>query len=267
MGGTIRGYRVFTACRTVNGKVFRLEDHLDRLYRCAENIYMQPPMPRHELRELMEKLVAMNRVVCGDRDLLIDAIFSGGLEDNSMKSTGRGAFLYVAVQELIEPAPEVYENGVALATFRHLRLWPDVKLLNYVGATVAHQTVVPEQDAYDVLYVDPADGNTVLEGSTFTVFFVEQDGTIVTPPLDRRILDSITRRVVLELVGSSGGLRLRESAVFLDGLSAFTEAFIASTTRAILPLTRVDRTVIGDGVPGPVTRKVMAAFREYLASY
>ncbi|MCA1962275.1 MAG: aminotransferase class IV [Desulfomonile sp.] len=263
----MRGYRVFTACRTVNGKVFRLEDHLDRLYHSAANIYMQPPMPRNELRELMEKLVAINRVVCGDRDLLIDIIFSGGLEDNSMKSTGRGAFLYVAVQELIEPPPEVYETGVALATYRHLRLWPDVKLLNYVGATIAHQTVVPQQDAYDILYVDPADGNTVLEGSTFTVFFIERDGTIVTPPLDRRILDSITRRVVLELVGKSDDLRLNEGAVLLDRLSSYTEAFIASTTRAILPLTRVDRAVIGNGLPGPITRKVMAAFREYLASY
>lgn len=228
---------------------------------------MQPPMPRGELRELMKKLVAMNRVACGNCDLLIEAIFSGGLEDSSMKSTGRGAFLYIAVQELVEPPPEVYDTGVALATFPHLRLWPDVKLLNYVGAIIAHQSVVPRHDAYDVLYVDPADGNTILEGSTFTVFFVDSDGTIVTPPLDRRILDSITRRVLLELIRTSDDLRVRESIVELNRLSSFTEAFIASTTRAVLPLTRVDSTVIGNGVPGPVTRRVMALFREYMNSY
>jgi len=244
-----------------------MEDHLDRLYRSAADIYMRPPMPRDELRGLMEKLVAMNRIACGDHDLLIEAIFSGGLEDNSMKSTGRGAFLYVAVQKLVEPPPEFYETGVALATFRHLRLWADVKLLNYVGAIIAHQTVVPEHDGYDVLYVHPEDGNTVLEGSTFTIFFVEKDGTIVTPPLDRRIFDSITRRVVLELVRSQDDIRIKESVVHLDRLSSFSEAFIASTTRAVLPLSRIDRTVIGNGTAGPVTRRVMAMFREYLNSY
>jgi branched-subunit amino acid aminotransferase/4-amino-4-deoxychorismate lyase len=228
---------------------------------------MQPPMPPGELRKLMEQIVAMNRIACGERDLLIEVILSGGLEDVSMKSTGRGAFLYVAVQELIEPPEELYETGVALATFPHLRLWPDVKLLNYVGAIIAHQTVVPTQAAYDVLYVDPADGNTLLEGSTFTVFFVDADGTIVTPPLDRKILDSITRRAVFDLVRNSKDLRIAESKVYLDGLPGFAEAFIASTTRSVLPLARVDRTVIGNGVPGPVTRRVMAMFREYLKGY
>ena len=87
---------------------------------------------------------------------------------------------------------------MALATFPHQRMLPDVKLLNYVGAVVAFQTVVPEHDAYDVLFVDPHDRRTILEGSTFTIYFVTSDGTIITPPLDGRILDSITRRQSLK---------------------------------------------------------------------
>ena len=73
-------------------------------------------------------------------------------------------------------------------------MYPDVKLLNYVGAILAHQTVVPTQDAFDVLFVFPPDQQTILEGSTFTMFFIDPQGDIVTPPLDGRILDSITRR-------------------------------------------------------------------------
>ncbi len=228
---------------------------------------MQPPCPRDRLRELLNDIVARNMQAQGSRELQIDVVFSGGLEGCTMKQSGRGAYLYVAVQELIEPPAEAYEHGVTLASFPHMRLWPDIKLLNYVGAVIAHQTVVPQKDAYEVVYVDPADRRTVLEGSTFTVFFVDSQGQIVTPPLNGRILDSITRRVVFELLASGQDPKIRESIVRLDHLSTFAEAFIASTTRAVLPVVCIDDITIGDGKPGPVTRKVMSLFQEYIQSY
>ncbi len=262
----MRGYRVFTACRTVRGKVFRMEDHLDRLYYSASGIHMKPPLDRDALRTLLTELVDRNAKSGIKDDLLIDVIFSGGLLGNTMKQSNNGAYLYIAAQPLEAPPNELYERGIALATFPHLRVCPDIKLLHYIGAILAHQTVVPTVDAYEVLFVDPSDRQTILEGSTFTVFFVNSDKEVLTPPLDGKILDSITRRVVLEILKSEG-LALREAPVMLSQISSLTESFIASTTRNVLPVTRIDSTIIGSGRPGTVTQSIMGALQAYLDSY
>jgi branched-chain amino acid aminotransferase len=267
IGGTIRGYRVFTACRTVNGKILRIEDHLQRLYRCAESIHMQPPMPKDRLRDLLGEVVQRNFAEFGPADFRLEIIFSGGLNGETMKQSGKGAHLYVAVTPIARPPAELYETGVALATFPHLRMLPDVKLLNYVGAIVGHQTVVPEHNAYDVLYIDPSDRRTILEGSTFTIFFVDSAKTIVTPPLNGRILDSITRRILLEILEPRDDIKVRQTTVYTDLIPSMSEAFLASTTRDVLPVTRIDTTPIGSGETGPVTRTVMKLFADYLRSY
>lgn len=267
IGGTIRGYRVFTACRTVRGKIFRLEDHLDRLYASASAIYMTPPLPRDELRLLMNDLVAKNRELHDSDEVLLDIVFSGGLEGATMKKRPSGAHLYIIAQPLVPPPPDSYRTGVALATFAHQRMYADIKLLNYVGAIIAHQTVVPQHTAYDVLFVGPEDGRRILEGSTFTIFCVDTKGDVLTPPLDGRILASISRRVVAELLDGKNGPFLKETPIHLDEVSSFPEAFLASTTRNVLPVTRLDDRPIGDGAPGPVTREVMRLFDEYVRSY
>ncbi len=267
ISGTIRGYRIFTACRTFGGNIFRLEDHLNRLYSSAASIYMQPPMPREQLRELLRHLVNRNLRLADTSDLLIDVIFSGGLEGSSMIQSGRGAHLYMAVQELIPPPAECYEKGVALATFPHMRMYPDVKLLNYMGAIMAHQTVVPLHDAYDAVFTYPPDGRTILEGSTFTVFFVNSRGEVLTPPLDGKILDSVTRRVIFEILGKKKDPQILEASVTLDEITRFTEAFLASTTRNVLPVTRINDKIIGSGEPGPVTRKIMGFMSDHIAEF
>jgi branched-chain amino acid aminotransferase len=266
VGGTIRGYRVFSSCRTVNRKIFRLDDHIGRLFHSAAAIHMQPPLSPGSLKTLLEDLLAKNVAAHGG-DFRLDIIFSGGLQDDSMKMTGRGAHLYIGVHRLAPPPEEVYEKGVALATFPHQRAWPDIKLLNYVGAVIAHQTVVPAHNAFDVMFVDPSDGKTLLEGSTFTVFFVDASGGVVTTPLDGRILDSITRRALLEMLASSSDIKVCERPVTLDELPMMSEAFLASTTRSVVPVVRMNEVIIGDGTPGPVTKRVMELFRAYLESY
>ncbi len=267
ISGTIRGYRIFTACRTVDRKIFRLQDHLDRLYKSAKAIYMIPPMSRNELETLLSELILKNEPNAGDSDLLIDVIFSGGLEGASMKQSGAGAHLYVAVQKMVPPTPEAYRDGVTLATYSHQRMFPGVKLLNYIGAIMAHQTVVPEYGAYDTLFLCPEDKDTILEGSTFTIFFVNSAGKIVTPPLDGRILESVTRRVIFELLTPLKEFGLKEGQIKFSQLDDFSECFLASTTRNILPVTRLDNHVIGDGKPGPVTLKAMKVLQDFVDSY
>ncbi len=268
VGGTIRGYRIFTACKTVKGKIFRLDDHLDRLFYSASALFMQPPIPRAALKELLNDLIEKNLDLTEHTmEFLVDIIFSGGLSGNTMMQSGKGAHLYVAVRELEVPPAELYETGVSLATYPHQRMCADVKLLNYVGAVLAHQTVVPLKGAYEVLYVSPGDMKTILEGSTFTVFFVQGPHAVVTPPLNGQILDSVTRRVVMEVLSKQDDLAVKEAPIDLNMIGTFSEAFLVSTTRNVLPVTKVDDIVIGKGLPGPVTRHVMKLFQNYLDSY
>jgi branched-subunit amino acid aminotransferase/4-amino-4-deoxychorismate lyase len=268
VGGTIRGYRIFTACKTHKGKIFRLEDHLDRLYYSASALFMNPPMARAPLREILNDLIERNlQITNHTKEFVVDIIFSGGLSGNTMMQSGKGAHLYVAVRELETPAPELYETGVALATYPHQRMCADVKLLNYVGAILAHQTVVPSKSAYEVLFVSPGDMKTILEGSTFTVFFVQGLHTVVTPPLNGQILDSVTRRVVMEVLSKQDDLAVKEAQINLNTIGTFSEAFLVSTTRNVLPVTRVDDIVIGSGLPGPVTKQVMKLFQNYLDAH
>ncbi|MBI5251485.1 MAG: aminotransferase class IV, partial [Desulfomonile tiedjei] len=97
VSGTIRGYRIFTACRTFSGRIFRLEDHLDRLYNSAKSIHMKPPMGREQLKIVLQELVDRNLQPSFNGELLIDVVFSGGLAGNSMQQSGTGAYLYMAV--------------------------------------------------------------------------------------------------------------------------------------------------------------------------
>jgi len=228
---------------------------------------MKPPCTPGELKDILSRVLAENREHGFTGDLLLDVIFSGGLAGSTMKQAPNGAHLYVAVQEMVPPPPEAYEKGVALASFPHQRVCPDVKLLHYIGAVLAHQTVVPRLEAFEVLFVSPGDEQTILEGSTFTMFFVDPSGEVVTPPLDGKILDSITRRVLMEILRGSNVHHVREDTVFLRDLASWPEAFLVSTTRDILPVTRVDRTIIGDGTPGPVTLKLMKLFQDYITGY
>lgn len=267
ISGTIRGYRIFTACRTVNQKIYRLQDHLDRLYNSAKAIYMIPPLSRVDLEVLLAELVAKNQSMSAGSDLLLDIIFSGGLEGATMKQSGSGAHLYVAVQKMVPPTPQDYRDGVALATFSHQRMLPGVKLLNYIGAIIAHQTVVPSRNAYDTLFLCPDDKDTVLEGSTFTIFFVKPSGEIVTPPLDGRILESVTRKVIFELLGSLSDFSLQEDYIKFSDVANFSECFMASTTRNILPVNRLDDHLVGDGKPGVVTKRAMQVLQNYVDNY
>ena len=89
----------------------------------------------------------------------------------------------------------------------------------------------------------------------------------MTPPLDGRILDSVTRRAILELMKSKGKIEVFEKPVNLDQISTFREAFLASTTRNILPVVRLNDKIIGSGKPGPLTLEMMDLLNNYVNSY
>jgi len=263
MLGTFRGYRIFTACRTINGTVFLLQNHINRLFESASELSMKLPHTKPDLEEIIHQLLAKNSI---EDDLLLQIMYSGGSPTKTRMSQRLHASLYIIVNKL-HPAPDNwYKNGISLATYIYQRDWAHVKTNNYIGAVVAHQTSVKQQNADEALFISPIDNNTILEGSTFNIFMVNSNDEIITPPKSVNILNGITRQLVLELLRSNN-IVVRETNTTLKDLEAIKEIFISSSTRNIVPVVRVDKNIIGNGTPGKVTRKASVILNSYLKSY
>jgi len=271
--GTFRGYRIFTACRTLGQKVFCLDDHIERLFKSAKVICMELPHSRDQLRGIIEETVAKNKgsePSQGDsepkQDILLEIMYSGGQAAANGVAPAGPAVLYVVVFPMKMPPLSWYQEGITLASYPYQRQWPEVKLLNYIGAVIAHQTVVKKYGADEALFISPDDRQTVLEGTTFN-FFIVKDGVIITCPLvDGKILSGITRKVALEL-GRQNGIPVKEDYFEFNDLKSADEAFITSSTRNVVPVVKIDDIKIGDGRPGAIVRKLGEVFKDYQVSY
>ena len=264
MLGTFRGYRIFTSCRTLNkGNVFRLENHIERLFSSAQILEMQLPHNAEKLREIIFALVNKNSPA---DDMIMQIMYSGGSLKPGTMVPNQPAHLYIVASPLTSPPDLWYQDGISLASFVYQREWPEVKLLSYIGAVVANQTVVQHYKADDALFVSPLDNNTILEGTTFSIFVVDQHDHLLTPPLDGTILDGITRKVILDLA-KSNDIQVSEKNIMLSNLGAIKEMFFASSTRNVVPVVRVDKQIIGDGKPGYLTNRMGLLMKSYQASY
>ena len=224
---------------------------------------MQLPHNPTALKEIILRLVKKN-VAAGD--ILLQIMYSGGAPTPGTLAPKGPAHLYILAFPLIIPSDKWYQNGITLASFVYQRQWPEVKLLNYVGGVVASQTVVKNYKADDALFVSPLDNQTILEGTTFSIFCVNQDSHLLTPPLDGRILDGITRKILIDLA-QSNNLQLSETTITLNMLEEMKELFFVSSTKNIVPIVRVDRQLIGDGKPGQLTNYIGKLLTSYQKSY
>lgn len=265
--GFVRGYRIFTACRTVNRDfIFHEADHIERLFDAAGQIHMTLPLDRGELSTLLHhEVVQKNLDPAGD--VLLEIVFTGGPAAPNGVAPAGPAKLMVMVFDLKLPPDRWYEEGVALASYVHQRPFATVKSMFYMGAVMAHQTVVLEQKADEGLFIDPVDGETVLEGTTFNVFLVRSNNEIWTTPLDGRVLKGITRGVVLDVIRRETGYQVVEKPFTLNEMKAAKGAFLTSSTRNVVPITRMDETLIGDGKPEGVTLEILGKVRGYQESY
>lgn len=261
--GTFRGFRIFTAARTIGDRVFRLDDHIERLFSSAEKLCMELSHSKDELQGIIEEIVSKNSSREGD--LLLEIIYSGGEAGENKLAPKGPALLYILVLPLKPPPEKWYQEGINLASYPYQRQFPEVKLLNYVAGVVAHQTVVKRYQAQEALFVSPDDRRIVLEGTTFS-FFAVRGGVVATHPLDGKILPGITRRVVLELAEQEG-IEVKEDYFSYDDLKDVDEAFITSSTRNVVPVVKVDTAVVGNGIPGEITKKLMNVFSEYQENY
>jgi branched-chain amino acid aminotransferase len=255
--GFLYGDSVYETIGTMYGRLFAARDHLDRLERSARRIGMRVP-PRAEIEAAIAETVA----AAGNAETRVRVMLTRGVGKLDLDPAScDDCRLVVIAFPLGAPTPEMFEKGVAVAIVSVTRnspraIDPAVKSGNYLNNVLALGEARRVSGAYEAILC--ADDGSVAEGSTSNVFAVV-GGVVWTPPADVGILDGITRAKVMQLA-SGAGIAVVERRIQPDELRGADEAFLTSATRGVLPITTIDGRPVGGGVPGPVTRRLMALY-------
>ncbi len=259
--GFLYGDSIFEATRTWGGVPLFLSEHLDRLQRSAASVELTPP-PRAEIEAAtLATLAAANQDPAqGESNLRI--IVTRGEGEQGLDPALAGApRLVVIVREVALPAPELYLTGAKLAVVRRRKdagRDHSVKSSNYLENLLA-LAEAKRDGAHEAVMLD-GEGR-VAEGTTSNLFLVKA-GRVVTPDVGVGLLPGITRAEVMD-AARGDGIVVEESRPRPADLVAADELFLTSSVRGVLPVTRLEaggEHRIGDGRPGPVTRRLMALY-------
>lgn len=242
--GLIRGYGIFDFFRTSSYVPLFLQDYLDRFIRSAEKMHLPLPVDRAGLEEIILDLISKNELENGGIRMLL----TGGISENHFSPSSGSLFVFCESLEF--PPTSKYETGVKLLSAEHVRAVADIKTTNY-AFPVWHSANWKKEGAEDLIYHQ----NGMISESSRSNIFVIKDGQISTP--DQHVLHGITRKRVLEL---ANGAVIRPIS-FRELLEA-DEVFMTSTTKKILPVTRIDNDAIADGKPGPISLGLLEEFKK-----
>ncbi len=256
--GFLYGDGVFEGIRAYNGKVFKLWEHIDRLYDSAKAIDLEIPMSKEEFGKIILETLRRN----GLRDAYIRPIVTRGVGDLGLdpKKCGRPTVI-VITKPWGKLYGDLYERGLKAVTVTVRRnppdaLPPNIKSLNYLNNILA-KIEANVKGGDEAIFLD-ANGY-VSEGSGDNIFIVK-NGIVMTPPTVNN-LKGITREAVVELIKELN-VPFKEVNLGLYDLYTADEVFVTGTAAEIAPIVVVDGRKIGDGKPGKITRLLMEEFRK-----
>lgn len=256
--GFLYGDSAFEVMRTYDKRPFREAAHLARLRRSCERLLIALPQSDQELSQIVASTIAASSLPeCYVRVMVTRGV--GPMNIDLAQATTPSVFVFALT--LTPLAASVYANGIAVGLSRASRATDGTRAVgaktsNYLGSVMAlHE--VKQRGAQEALILGPS--GEVIEGATSNVFVVRA-GELLTPPIDAGILAGITRQTVLELAGEQA-LPVRETELHPSDLYQADEVFITSTVREVVPVVRVDDMPISDGKPGPITTRVLDAYR------
>ena len=257
--GLLYGDGVFEGMRSYNGKVFRLGEHLDRLWNSAKAIWLKIPMSRDELAKAVVDTLKANKIQDGYIRLVVTrGAGTLGLDPNR---TSDPQVIIITDQISLYPQ-EYYDNGLEIITVSTIRnhpaaLSPRIKSLNYLNNILAKIEGL-QAGCVEALMLNIK--GEVAECTGDNIFLVQR-GDLLTPPIDAGILEGITRDAVIELA-IDAGIRVREIPLTKHDVYIADECFLTGSAAEVIPVVKVDSRPIGDGKPGPVTRDLIRRFRE-----
>jgi len=261
--GLLYGDGVFEGIRSYNGKVFRLREHLDRLWDSAKAIWLTIPMTKEEMAKAIEDTLAVN----GLRDAYIRLVVTRGVGSLGLDPNRCSEPQVIIITDLVSLYPEeLYQKGLEIVTVSTMRnhpasLNPRIKSLNYLNNILAkiegHQA-----GCIEALLLNHK--GEVAECTGDNIFLV-RGGVLLTPPIDAGILEGVTRNAVIE-IARDAGIVVREIPLTKHDVYIADECFLTGTAAELIPVTKVDSRMIGDGKPGPITRDLFARYHKLTRS-
>ena len=262
--GLLYGDGVFEGIRSYNGRVFKLDEHLERLYDSAKSIMLQVPIPIETMKEKVLETLRLNHL----REAYIRLVVTRGVGDLGLDpdKCPNPSIIIIADKITLYP-PKFYEDGLEIVTVSVRRNYaeainPRIKSLNYLNNILA-KIEGKQAGAEEVLMLN-AEGY-VVECSGDNIFWVKNE-VLVTPPVHMGILEGVTRNSVIDLAREAG-MQVEERVFTRHDLYIADECFLTGTAAEVIPVVKIDQRAIGDGQPGKVTQKLIAAFRQFANSY
>ncbi|TFE00287.1 branched-chain-amino-acid transaminase [Jeotgalibacillus salarius] len=257
--GFLYGDGVFEGIRSYNGNVFRLEEHLVRLYDSAKSILLEIPYTKEEMQQIIIETLQKNNLKDGYIRLVVSrGVGNLGLDPFTCK---RPSVIVIAESLALFPK-KLYETGIEIVTVASRRnrsdvLSPKVKSLNYLNNILvkieAGLAGVPE-----ALMLN--DQGYVAEGSADNIFII-RGNRILTPPGYVGALEGITRNAIIELAKDKG-YEMEEAVFTRHDVYVADEVFLTGTAAEVIAVVKVDGRVVGKGVPGEITNDLLDSFRE-----
>ncbi len=255
--GLLYGDGVFEGIRAYSGRVFRLKQHVDRLYESALGIHLQIPMPRDEMAKAIVDTVAYNKL----SDAYIRVIVTRGAGTLGLDPRRTSDPQVIIITDKISLYPEeLYEHGLKIVTAATTRNHPNavnprIKSLNYLNNILA-RIEGTQAGCMEALMLNHKGEVAECTGDNI---FVVHSGQVHTPSIDSGILEGITRDAVIELAKGAGYPVIERT---MDRHDVYTadECFLTGTAAELIPVVECDGRVIGTGRPGPITRELHERF-------
>ncbi|HPC78213.1 MAG TPA: branched-chain-amino-acid transaminase, partial [bacterium] len=258
--GLLYGDGVFEGIRAYNGRVFKLDEHIDRLYESAHSILIDIPLTKEEFKENLAETIRRNQL----RDSYIRPIVTRGIKGLGIDPWDAMSPTVIIIADKINLySSKMYEEGISAVCASTIRnnpnaCNPQIKSLNYLNSALAKfEAYLAGAD--EALFLNPQ--GYVVEAAVDNLFIYTKEGVLITPPTYLGALRGITRDAVIAIARDKG-IPVKEEPFTRHSLYNAVESFLTGTAAEIIPLVKVDGRVIGDGRPGKVTRDIMAAYRE-----
>jgi branched-chain amino acid aminotransferase len=256
--GLLYGDGVFEGIRIYNGKVFKLKEHVERLFESARAIKLEIPLTREQMAKAIQDTVKANDKRDGYiRPLVTRGAGYLGLDPRKTSDPQ----VIIIVDDIALYPPELYENGMEIATVATIRnhpaaLNPRIKSLNYLNNILAKIEGI-QQGCLESLMLNHK--GEIAECSGDNIFLVK-NGALRTPPTNAGVLEGITRDVVIELA-KQAKIPVAEISLTRHDVFIADECFLTGTAAEIIPVVKCDGRPIGAGKPGPITRQLREAFQ------
>ena len=257
--GFLYGDGVFEGMRSYSGKVFRLPEHLDRLWHSARAICLEIPISQEEMATAVNDTLAKNGITDGYIRLVVSrGAGSLGLDPNRCSDPQ-----VIVIADSITLYPdEYYEKGMEIVTASTIRnhpaaLNPRIKSLNYLNNILA-KIEGAKAGCVEALMLNHK--GEVAECTGDNIFLVT-GGEIFTPPIDAGILEGITRNTVIE-IAEKAGIKVHQIPLTRHDVYTADECFLTGSAAEVIPVVKVDTRPIGNGQVGPVSRDLKARFHE-----